>query len=390
MSDSKLFSFAIDTAGRLQASNFKTRNLKKVLDSALGDDWKKSPKKLLKAMQKSPDVYTAVYTARQQMIPQYVARYEELHNKVKELSALGLKAMELDHDGLPSHDDMQDVESNDIFETYAETRQEALRCHRALSLMQKSTLSEWLERMDKTEFRVLAGEIKNIVDRDVCKSDSVFCFLKDSPEGLALGILMEAAPAGIKSLGFSRVIENDAACAVVSDRKAFKGWCEDHGYEVVDQRSTPSMTSTVSNKCSRNAAKLQTDQKTTKKVPSDRKQPSRPQLDRTPQIAVRILKTEARLATASPKTSIGPKTASAPAKSAENANDDLANRLVRSLQITPSAVEHRSPGRPRKNASVSIAESKQLAGQDHGDANRSHPEISSRPASRNKSGSPKA
>ena len=50
------------------------------------------------------------------------ARYEVLHDKVRELSALGLKAMELTKDGLPSQDDLQADASNDIFETYAETR----------------------------------------------------------------------------------------------------------------------------------------------------------------------------------------------------------------------------------------------------------------------------
>ena len=71
------------------------------------------------------------------------------------MSAQGLKALELTKDGLPSQDDLDAAQSNDVFELYAETRRDALRCHRALSLMQKSSLTDWVEHMDKAEFKVL-------------------------------------------------------------------------------------------------------------------------------------------------------------------------------------------------------------------------------------------
>ena len=87
-----------------------------------------------------------------------------------------------------------------------------------------------------------------------------------------------------------------------------------------------------------------------------------------PRLAVKVLKTEAKLATARPKAA-----AEAPKPSA--AGDDLASRLVRSLQITPSAVTHRAPGRPKKTAEAKPAAETKPA-----------PAAGSRPASRNKSG----
>lgn len=142
VNDTKTISFAMDAAGMLRAIDFKPRSLKKVIESELGDDWKKSPKKLLRAMDRVSDVYTVIFTARQRMIPEYIAKYETLHDKVRELSAQGLKALELTKDGLPSQDDLDAAQSNDVFELYAETRRDALRCHRALSLMQKSSLTD--------------------------------------------------------------------------------------------------------------------------------------------------------------------------------------------------------------------------------------------------------
>ena len=112
----------MDAAGQLRAADFKPRSLKKVLESELGEDWKKSPKKLLKAMTRVSDLYTVIFAARQRMIPEYIAKYEALHDKVRELSAQGLKALELTKDGLPSQDDLDAAQSNDVFELYAETR----------------------------------------------------------------------------------------------------------------------------------------------------------------------------------------------------------------------------------------------------------------------------
>ena len=156
----------MDAAGQLRAADFKPRSLKKVLESELGEDWKKSPKKLLKAMTRVSDLYTVIFAARQRMIPEYIAKYEALHDKVRELSAQGLKALELTKDGLPSQDDLDAAQSNDVFELYAETRRDALRCHRALSLMQKSSLTDWVERMDKTEFKALTATAKTLLERN--------------------------------------------------------------------------------------------------------------------------------------------------------------------------------------------------------------------------------
>ena len=221
----------MDAAGQLRAADFKPRSLKKVLESELGEDWKKSPKKLLKAMTRVSDLYTVIFAARQRMIPEYIAKYEALHDKVRELSAQGLKALELTKDGLPSQDDLDAAQSNDVFELYAETRRDALRCHRALSLMQKSSLTDWVERMDKTEFKALTATAKTLLERNIRKSDSLFCALKDSPEGAALAVLMDMPPASLKPFGFSQTMLGDVPCAVVSDRKAFKSWCEEQGFE---------------------------------------------------------------------------------------------------------------------------------------------------------------
>ena len=89
MNDTKTISFSMDAAGQLRAADFKPRSLKKVLESELGEDWKKSPKKLLKAMTRVSDLYTVIFAARQRMIPEYIAKYEALHDKVRELSAQG-------------------------------------------------------------------------------------------------------------------------------------------------------------------------------------------------------------------------------------------------------------------------------------------------------------
>ena len=175
MNDTKTIFFSMDAAGQLRAADFKPRSLKKVLESELGEDWKKSPKKLLKAMTLVSDLYTVIFAARQRMIPEYIAKYEALHDKVRELSAQGLKALELTKDGLPSQDDLDAAQSNDVFELYAETRRDALRCHRALSLMQKSSLTDWVERMDKTEFKALTATAKTLLERNIRKSDSLFC-----------------------------------------------------------------------------------------------------------------------------------------------------------------------------------------------------------------------
>lgn len=204
----------MDAAGQLRAADFKPRSLKKVLESELGEDWKKSPKKLLKAMTRVSDLYTVIFAARQRMIPEYIAKYEALHDKVRELSAQGLKALELTKDGLPSQDDLDAAQSNDVFELYAETRRDALRCHRALSLMQKSSLTDWVERMDKTEFKALTATAKTLLERNIRKSDSLFCALKDSPEGAALAVLMDMPPASLKPFGFSQTMLGDVPCAV--------------------------------------------------------------------------------------------------------------------------------------------------------------------------------
>lgn len=419
MTDRKSFSFVLDADGRVSQADFRTRTLRRVIEAEWGDDWKKSPKKLLRLMSRSPDVCTAVFEARTRMIPQYIARYEELHDKVRELSAQGLKAMELTDDGLPPHDDLRVVESEDIFETYAETRRDALRCHRALALMQKTTLTEWVECMDRAEFKVLCSEVKDALERGVEKTDGVYCPLKDSPEGPALAHLMQAAPAALKPVGLKRTVENGLVCAVVSDRKAFRAWCEENGCELADKRqaslsaakntapakaeekpaaaapeaeSTPETEEKPAKAPAKEAkpAKAPAAVKTVKPAKTQETKPAKapkaPQAKRVtpapaadasekapaalvvPRLAVKVLKTEAKLATARPKAA-----AEAPKPSA--AGDDLASRLVRSLQITPSAVTHRAPGRPKKTAEAKPeAETKPA------------PAAGSRPASRNKSG----
>lgn len=422
MTDRKSFSFVLDADGRVSQADFRTRTLRRVIEAEWGDDWKKSPKKLLRLMSRSPDVCTAVFEARTRMIPQYIARYEELHDKVRELSAQGLKAMELTDDGLPPHDDLRVVESEDIFETYAETRRDALRCHRALALMQKTTLTEWVECMDRAEFKVLCSEVKDALERGVETTDGVYCPLKDSPEGPALAYLMQAAPAALKPVGLKRTVENGLVCAVVSDRKAFRAWCEENGCELADKRQTapstakkaapakaeekpsaaaPEAESTPETEEKPAAAEPAKEAKPAKapakeaktaktpaavKTAKPAKAPKAPQAKRVtpapaaetsekapaalvvPRLAVKVLKTEAKLATARPKVA-----AEAPKPSA--AGDDLASRLVRSLQITPSAVTHRAPGRPKKTAEAKPAAETKPA-----------PAAGSRPASRNKSG----
>lgn len=340
----------MDAAGQLRAADFKPRSLKKVLESELGEDWKKSPKKLLKAMTRVSDLYTVIFAARQRMIPEYIAKYEALHDKVRELSAQGLKALELTKDGLPSQDDLDAAQSNDVFELYAETRRDALRCHRALSLMQKSSLTDWVERMDKTEFKALTATAKTLLERNIRKSDSLFCALKDSPEGAALAVLMDMPPASLKPFGFSQTMLGDVPCAVVSDRKAFKSWCEEQGFEFSETTAAEKPAKPA--KITKTAVKPQEN------------------------LTVKIIKTEAKLATSKPKAA-APAKASPAVKSAASASsvDDLASRLVSSLQIAPSAVEHRSPGRPRKNTSQPAAVQTGVS-----------TTISSRPASRNKSG----
>jgi alginate regulatory protein algP len=419
VTDRKSFSFVLDADGRVSQADFRTRTLRRVIEAEWGDDWKKSPKKLLRLMSRSPDVCTAVFEARTRMIPQYIARYEELHDKVRELSAQGLKAMELTDDGLPPHDDLRVVESEDIFETYAETRRDALRCHRALALMQKTTLTEWVECMDRAEFKVLCSEVKDALERGVEKTDGVYCPLKDSPEGPALVHLMQAAPAALKPVGLKRTVENGLVCAVVSDRKAFRAWCEENGCELADKRqaslsaakktapakaeekpaaaapeaeSTPETEEKPAKAPAKEAkpAKAPAAVKTVKPAKTQETKPAKapkaPQAKRVtpapaadasekapaalvvPRLAVKVLKTEAKLATARPKVA-----AEAPKPSA--AGDDLASRLVRSLQITPSAVTHRAPGRPKKTAEAKPAAETKPA-----------PAAGSRPASRNKSG----
>ena len=409
MTDRKSFSFVLDADGRVSQADFRTRTLRRVIEAEWGDDWKKSPKKLLRLMSRSPDVCTAVFEARTRMIPQYIARYEELHDKVRELSAQGLKAMELTDDGLPPHDDLRVVESEDIFETYAETRRDALRCHRALALMQKTTLTEWVECMDRAEFKVLCSEVKDALERGVEKTDGGYCPLKDSPEGPALAHLMQAAPAALKPVGLKRTVENGLVCAVVSDRKAFRAWCEENGCELADKRqaslsaakktapakaeekpaaAAPEAESTpeTEEKPAKAPAAVKTVKPAKTQETKPAKAPKAPQAKRVtpapaadasekapaalvvPRLAVKVLKTEAQLATARPKAA-----AEAPKPSA--AGDDLASRLVRSLQITPSAVTHRAPGRPKKTAEAKPAAETKPA-----------PAAGSRPASRNKSG----
>lgn len=368
MNDTKTISFAMDAAGMLRAIDFKPRSLKKVIESELGDDWKKSPKKLLRAMDRVSDVYTVIFTARQRMIPEYIAKYETLHDKVRELSAQGLKALELTKDGLPSQDDLDAAQSNDVFELYAETRRDALRCHRALSLMQKSSLTDWVEHMDKAEFKVLIATAKELLERNVQKSDSLFCSLKDSPEGAALSVLMDMPPASLKPFGCSQTIIGDVPCAVISDRKAFKTWCEEQGFEFSETVATEKTRNAVAVK----AAKVEKKSEKPEKPAKNTKTAIKPQ----EKVSVKIIKTEAKLATSKPK-------AAAPVKAqpmvkpmaAASSVDDLASRLVNSLQITPSAVEHRSPGRPRKSTAKPAAVQATVS-----------TTISSRPASRNKSG----
>lgn len=341
MNDTKTISFSMDAAGQLRAADFKPRSLKKVLEAELGEDWKKSPKKLLKAMTRVSDLYTVIFAARQRMISEYIAKYEALHDKVRELSAQGLKALELTKDGLPSQDDLDAAQSNDVFELYAETRRDALRCHRALSLMQKSSLTDWVERMDKTEFKALTATAKTLLERNIRKSDSLFCALKDSPEGAALAVLMDIPPASLKPFGFSQTMLGDVTCAVVSDRKAFKSWCEEQGFEFSEITAAEKSRTPVPQKSAEVEKKAEKPAKPAKIT----KTAVKPQENLT----VKIIKTEAKLATSKPKAA-APAKASPAVKSAASASsvDDLASRLVSSLQIAPSAVEHRSPGRPAR------------------------------------------
>lgn len=101
MNDTKTISFSMDAAGQLRAADFKPRSLKKVLESELGEDWKKSPKKLLKTMTRVSDLYTVIFAARQRMIPEYIAKYEALHDKVRELRRTGPQGART-HQGRPS------------------------------------------------------------------------------------------------------------------------------------------------------------------------------------------------------------------------------------------------------------------------------------------------
>lgn len=409
MSDTKTVSFSVDAAGQLRAADFKPRSLKKVIEGLVGEDWKKSPKKLLKAMTKAPDVYVAVFAARSRMIPQYIAQYEVLHEKVRELSAQGLKAMELTKDGLPSQDDLNAEQSNDIFETYAETRREALRCHRALLLMQKATLSSWVQRMSREEFKVLVSTIKELLERNIEKTDNAYCLLKDSPQGTALAVLMEEAPALVKPVGFEQAVHDGVPCAMVSDAKAFKTWCEEMGYEFKDasvvvkkvqEKTAPSPKAATAIKAEHANAKKKTEAKvtdvkaeskaavkTTEKATAKAaaKTSAKAQSKaKSSKIAVKVIKTEARLATAKPKTTTvkaAPAAATSEKKPQAAGDTDLASRLVQSLQITPSTVEHRSPGRPRKTA----AQTAKTARKAEPVTDVSQP-VSNRPASRNKSG----
>lgn len=405
MSDTKTVSFSVDAAGQLRAADFKPRSLKKVIEGLVGEDWKKSPKKLLKAMTKVPDVYVAVFAARSRMIPQYIAQYEVLHEKVRELSAQGLKAMELTKDGLPSQDDLNAEQSNDIFETYAETRREALRCHRALLLMQKATLSSWVQRMSREEFKVLVSTVKELLERNIEKTDNAYCLLKDSPQGTALAVLMEEAPALVKPVGFEQAVHDGVPCAVVSDAKAFKTWCEEMGYEFKDasvvvkkvqEKAAPTPKTATAKKAEQTSAKKKSEVKaadvkaeskatvkTTDKAAAKTRVKPQPKA-KPSKVTVKVIKTEARLATAKPKAAkekAAPAAAASEKKPQAAGDTDLASRLVQSLQITPSTVEHRSPGRPRKTTAqpAKIIRKAQPA------IDVAQP-VSNRPASRNKSG----
>lgn len=405
MSDTKTVSFSVDAAGQLRAADFKPRSLKKVIEGLVGEDWKKSPKKLLKAMTKAPDVYVAVFAARSRMIPQYIAQYEVLHEKVRELSAQGLKAMELTKDGLPSQDDLNAEQSNDIFETYAETRREALRCHRALLLMQKATLSSWVQRMSREEFKVLVSTIKELLERNIEKTDNAYCLLKDSPQGTALAVLMEEAPALVKPVGFEQAVHDGVPCAMVSDAKAFKTWCEEMGYEFKDasvvvkkvqEKAAPTPKTATAKKAEQTSAKKKSEVKaadvkaeskatvkTTDKAAAKTRVKPQPKA-KPSKVTVKVIKTEARLATAKPKAAkekAAPAAAASEKKPQAAGDTDLASRLVQSLQITPSTVEHRSPGRPRKTTAqpAKIIRKAQPA------IDVAQP-VSNRPASRNKSG----
>lgn len=405
MSDTKTVSFSVDAAGQLRAADFKPRSLKKVIEGLVGEDWKKSPKKLLKAMTKAPDVYVAVFAARSRMIPQYIAQYEVLHEKVRELSAQGLKAMELTKDGLPSQDDLNAEQSNDIFETYAETRREALRCHRALLLMQKATLSSWVQRMSREEFKVLVSTVKELLERNIEKTDNAYCLLKDSPQGTALAVLMEEAPALVKPVGFEQAVHDGVPCAVVSDAKAFKTWCEEMGYEFKDasvvvkkvqEKAAPTPKTATAKKAEQTSAKKKSEVKaadvkaeskatvkTTDKAAAKTRVKPQPKA-KPSKVTVKVIKTEARLATAKPKAAkekAAPAAAASEKKPQAAGDTDLASRLVQSLQITPSTVEHRSPGRPRKTTAqpAKIIRKAQPA------IDVAQP-VSNRPASRNKSG----
>ena len=234
--------------------------------------------------------------------------------------------------------------------------------------MQKSSLTDWVEHMDKAEFKVLIVTAKALLERNVQKSDSLFCSLKDSPEGAALAVLMDMPPASLKPFGFSQTIIGDIPCAVISDRKAFKTWCEEQGFEFSETVATEKTRNAVAVK----AAKVEKKSEKPEKPAKNTKTAIKPQ----EKVSVKIIKTEAKLATSKPKAA-APAKASPAVKSAASASsvDDLASRLVSSLQIAPSAVEHRSPGRPRKNTSQPAAVQTGVS-----------TTISSRPASRNKSG----
>lgn len=160
----------------------------------------------------------------------------------------------------------------------------------------------------------------------------------------------------------------DVPCAVVSDRKAFKSWCEEQGFEFSETTAAEKSRTPVPQK----SAKVEKKAEKPAKPAKITKTAVKPQENLT----VKIIKTEAKLATSKPKAA-APAKASPAVKSAASASsvDDLASRLVSSLQIAPSAVEHRSPGRPRKNASKPAAVQTGVS-----------TTISSRPASRNKSG----
>lgn len=356
VSDTSSFTFAVDIDGRLSAGQFKPRNLGKVVQSLLGEDWKKSPKKLLKSMTRLPDVYAAVFEARRRMIPQHIARYETLHEKVRKLSALGLRSMELNADGLPSEDNFDDAHTNDIFETYAETRREALRCHRALSLMQKAALSDWVKCMDKPEFKTLVAMLSEQLERRIAPTDSLFCPLQDTARGAARRVLMGASPADMKNFGCSFEEVDGTSCAIIVNRNAFNAWCGEHGFGLVEMPTDALARSQATQEAAKaKSKKTRKAGKTAETGKSAQKGSTQPlnaaKLESTVgmPLAVRVIKTEARLSTARPKAA--PCTPAPAADSGSSSDSDilaLADRLVSGLQIEPSRIEHRAPGRPRK------------------------------------------